>query len=236
VCVLSLPWLMPCVGLISGSALSLAHDAVPRSGEAADLDPRLKNWAAKPGPALRVVDHRSVEARLLVTDAELSVGGASVVKPSGTGLGRGTAGAVEKVAASLMLVDPVTWIAAANGAGSGFVQTSPHGRRRQLTLCDSPFVLLQGDDIRAIHDKSGQLLLARASRARVTIITPDGSFFALAARVHFRAGLAEVILEGNGTVQSGHQHIKAVKSGALIKLNFVTRIVTISDAVNETRF
>ncbi|MCB1278560.1 hypothetical protein [Prosthecobacter sp.] len=215
----------------------MANDAVPRSGEVVDLDPQLKSWAAKPGPELRVIDHGFVHARQFVTDAELAASGGTGLRPSGIGLGRGASAAVEKVASSLMVVDPMTWVVATqDNGGAGFVNSAPHGRRGQLTLCESPFVLLQGDDIRVIREKGGLLLAARASRARVTVITSQGSFFALASRIHFRAGSAEVVLEGNPTIQSGHQHIKGMKPDALMKLNFHTATVTVSGAVSETRY
>ena len=107
---------------------------------------------------------------------------------------------------------------------------------RQLVLCESPFVVLEGQDIRFTRDgKNGPVRIAKAKESTVTVITPDGSFSARATCVHFRGPSQEVLLEHLYNVRSGEQQMfsKAKDFGNLTKLNFVTRTVSFDGPVEN---
>ncbi len=223
-CLLSFPWLTPCVGIWSAAAVNGAHDSITERSEPLTRlpDARLKTWAAKALPKLVVFEHQSIPASLLVADAELAnaKGGRNASRP-GTLVGKGASALVDGLTYTLTWVDPFTWV---SQNSMGMEPTKP---KRRLILCESPFVMLEGETIRYTRDgKTGAVQLAKATDAKVTVITPDGSCFAGARTIHFRAPSSEVLLEQPFSIYTGLQSIRPIKSGSLMKLNFLQRSVS----------
>ncbi len=230
-CLLCIPWLTPCVGIWSSAGVNAAHDSITKRAEPLNRlpDPRLKEWAAKPGPKLKVFENRTVSPNLLVSDEELSFknGGRNAPRP-GTLVGKGASAVVDGVAHTLNWVDPYTLV---TGNSIGLEPTKP---RRRLILCASPFVMLEGEQLRQVRDrKTGGIRLAKADNARLTIITPEGASTARAQRIHYRGPGSEVVLEGGVRLLSGQQNLAPVKTDALVKMNFVERSVTCGSAVKD---
>lgn len=215
VCLVSLPWLAPCsliegvVETVDGVATRVVRGvehATPRSQDYDFLPRNLRRLVTQPGPVLKV-QSGEISPHNLTRDTDFNISGAR-----------------------------------ARHASRPFTLASARDLRQRLVLCEQPYVLLFGENISFIEAPKGAsqtrtLQIACASRvAKITVITPDGTFFGLAERIHFHAPLQEVILEGNPTVQSGHQHIKSDKPDALMRLNFVSRTVTLEGKAKETRF
>jgi len=224
VCLLSFPWLTPCVGIWSALAVNGAHDSVTKRDEPLNRlpDAKLKQWAAKPLPRIAVLAHQPVSDSLLISDAELSGanGGRNASRP-GTLVGKGASALVDGMTYTLTWVDPFTWV---SGNSLGMEPTKP---QRRLVLCESPFVMIEAQDIRFVPDgKTGGVRLAKAASATVTVITPEGSFYARAQTVHYRGPSQEVLLEKPWSVSSGTQRLMPAKSGSLMRLDFVKRGVS----------
>lgn len=230
-CLLSFPWLTPCVGIWSAAAVNGVHDSVTKRYEPLNRlpDAKLKQWAAKPLPRIAILDSQPVPAHLLVTDEELSSakGGRNAPRP-GTLVGKGASALVDGVTYTLTWVDPFTWVS------GNSLDVGPTKPQRRLVLCESPFVMIEAGNIRyAREDKSGAIRLAKASDAKVTVITPDGSYFARAKHIHFRAPMQEVLLEQPWGVYSGTQNLTPTKPGSVMRLNFVKRGVSSPGGVND---
>ncbi len=231
VCLLSFPWLTPCVGIWSAAAVNGAHDSITKRDEPLAHLPtkQLKEWAVKPGPRLRVMEHQSIPRSSLITEAELSdaKGGKEAPRP-GSLVGKGASAAVDGLTYTLTWADPFTW-ATKNSMDMG--PTKPH---RQLILCESTYVLLEGDSIRYTRSgKNGPVLLAHATGATVTVITPDGAYMAGAKDIYFRAPAEEVLLERPYYVRSAQQYLTPSKDDSLMKLNFKNRSVSCSGALTD---
>jgi len=143
-------------------------------------------------------------------------------------------GAVEKAVDFLFRIDPSINM---QGSKPSEPETEP---RKDLVLSTAPFVLLQADRLSFAMDKSKKLpVLAEALTDTMmvngTINTPDGIFFAAASRICYREGVSELILEGNPTVLSGRRQIKTAHPGALMKINFITRTVSVTGRAVETQ-
>lgn len=225
-CLLSFPWLTPCVGIWSATAVNGVHDSITKRDEPLNRlpDPRLKEWAKKPGPKLAVFEHQTIAKSLLVTDEEVSSanGGRNAPRP-GTLVGKGASALVDGVSQSLNWVDPFTL---ATGNSLGVEPTKP---KRRLILCESPFVMLEGEDVRFTREgKNGPVRLAKASNARVTVITPAGSYSANAAYIHYRSAAQQVVLEHSHGVHSGQQSVRPTQPESLMTLNFVKHRVSCS--------
>jgi hypothetical protein len=231
VCVLSCPWLTPCVGIWASAAVNGAHDSITKRDEPLNRlpDPRLKEWAAKPGPKLAVFEHQTISKSLLVTDEEVSSahGGRNAPRP-GTLVGKGASALVDGVSQTLNWVDPFTF---ATGNSLGVEPTKP---KRRLILCESPFVMLEGEDVRFTREgKNGHVRLAKASNARVTVITPAGSHSASAGHIHYRGASQQVVLEHSYGVHNGPQFFRPAQPESLMTLNFVKHRVSCSGAVTD---
>lgn len=230
VCLLSFPWLTPCVGIWSAVVVNVAHDSITRRDEPLARLPtkQLKQWAAKPGPKLTVIENQAISPSLLITAEELSA--AKNAPLPGTFVGKGASAVVDGLSYTLTWIDPFTWVSQ-NSMGM-----EPTKTRRQLTLCESPFVLLEGNSIRFTRsDKNGPVLLAHATGAKVTVITPDGSYFARAENIHFHSSSQEVLLERPFVIYTGPQSLVPEKSGSLMKLNFARRFVSCSGVVIDQK-
>jgi hypothetical protein len=189
--------------------------------------PDLKQWAARPGPMLEVQGGKTIPRSLFIRDDELPKGSPKGKRPS-SGL-RGRAGDLMGMVTSLLAI--------AAGSTPDDKLGSIDDTRRQLAINEFPFVLLQGEDL--VYVKEGKQAwpkLAHASdRSKVTVITPDGTFFGIAQHIYFRSSSSEVILVGDPTVQSGQQHIKGAKPGAIMLLDFAKRRVTVNGPVVEKK-
>ena len=228
-CLLSFPWLTPCVGIWSAAAVNGAHDSITHRDEPLARLPtkQLRQWAAKPGPKLTVIENQTNLRSSLITDTELSAanGGMNAPRP-GTLVGKGASAVVDGLTYTLTWIDPFTWV---SQNSMGMEPTKP---RRQLVLCESPFVLLEGNSIRFTRSgKNGPVLLAHATDARVTVITPDGTFTAQAQDIHFRGPSQEVLLEHPYSIHAGSQNLRPVKTDTLMKLNFMKRSVSCSGII-----
>ena len=143
-------------------------------------------------------------------------------------MGKGASALVDGVTETLIWIDPFTW---ATKNDMNMEATRP---KRQLVLCEAPFVVLQGDDIRYTREgKNGPVRLAKAKNARVTIITPDGRSSASAGFIHYRGPSQEVVLEKDQSLQTRSQYLRPWKSkqGMLMKLDFVNRTVSCDGVV-----
>ena len=231
---LSLPWLTPCVGIWSAAAVNGAHDSISlRNQPLAHLPTnQLKQWATKPGPKLTVIQRQNISRSFLITNDELSPsnGGMNAPQP-GTLVGKGASAVVDGLTYTLTWVDPFTWVSQND---MGMKPTKP---RRQLVLCESPYVLFEGNSIRFTRSgKNGLVLLARATGATVTVITPDGTFTARAQEIHFRGPSQVVLLEQPYSIHSGPQYLRFPKVSSLVKLNFVKRSVSCSETAVDRVF
>lgn len=230
-CLLSLPWLTPCVGLMSSALIDTAHNSVTRRNRPLDSlpDAQLKAWAAKPGPEFSILEKRAIPANARITDAELSDanGGMNAPRP-GTAVGKSASAIVDGMSGTLRLIDPTTWMSdmpKENGANK---------MRRQLVLSESPYVLLQGDRLRfARAGNDGAIILAKAAYASVTVITPDGKFSASANQIHYRSAPQEFLLEGRPRVYSRGQSLAPDKEDDLMTLDIVNCRITCSSTVKE---
>ncbi|MCB1278561.1 hypothetical protein [Prosthecobacter sp.] len=238
--VVSLPWLTPCtlgLGTMASGAINVA--ARPLVSQPLDYlpHPDMKQWAARPGPMLEIQVVRSVPSNLFVRDEDLPKKIAHTAPRPGTGLRGKTGNFIGMVSALLAATDASTRGMIEEGGGNlGVLDEFPgsaHDMRRQLILNEFPFVLLQGTDLTYLgKEKEPWPRIARASKhSKVTVITPDGTYFGLAERIHFRSGSSEVILEGDPTVQSGEQHIKGAKHDAIMRLDFKNRRVIVNGPV-----
>lgn len=230
-CLFSFPWLTPCVGIWSAAAVNGVHDSVTNRAEPLNRlpDPRLKQWAAKELPRLAILPRQPDPAGLIVTDDEVSSanGGRNAAKP-GTLAGKGASALVDGVTYTLTWADPFTWISA------NTLDVEPTKPPRRLVLCESPFVMIEADRMRYVPDgKTGGVRLAKAAEAKVTVITPKGTFSARARQVYFRAPSQEVVLERPWGVYSETQTLLPKKPDALMRLNFVTRGVSSAGGVVE---
>lgn len=244
VCLLAVPWLTPCtlgIGTVGAALVSGASRRVEGDDEVRHRlrDPQLKAWAAKPGPQIKLNQQARIPRGMLVQDDELTAKGRILQVTSKDSVAqKGSTSAMNSVATLLALSDLTTQLVA--GADSNTPLSpwpSKHKKRREILLSNSPYALLQAAEIVYSSNGSQPPKLLRASGgAKLTVITSDGTFFALANRIHLRGEGAEVVLEGNPTVQSGQQHIKAEKPTALMTLNYVTRTVTIEGKARESRF
>ena len=241
-CLLSLPWLMPCtfgIGTMASSAINLA--ARPLATDPLDYlpHPDLKQWAARPGPLLEVQAEKTIPRTLFIRDDELTKNASKAPRPSLSM--RGKAGNIVGFVSKLLAItDATSRVMLEQGNDAQIMDDIPgstEDQRRQLAINEFPFVLLQGEDLVYLkQDQQPWPRIARAStRSKVTVITPDGTFFGIAQRIHFRAGSSEVILEGDPTVQSGQQHIKGTKPDSIMKLDFAKRRVTVNGPVIEKK-
>lgn len=233
VCLLSLPWLTPCVGIWSAAAVNSAHDSISKRDQPMARLPmkQHKEWAAKPGPKLTVMERQNIPRSLLITEAELSDanGGMDAPRP-GNLVGKSASAAVDGLTHTLNWVDPFTWV---TGNSMGVEPTKP---RRRLVLCESPYVLLEGDSIRFKRSgKNGPVLLAHATHAAVTVITSEGPVTAKAKNIHYRGPSLEVLLDHPYVVSSGSENLMPTKNNSFMKLNFKMGTVSCSGAVEGAR-
>ena len=68
-CLLSFPWLTPCVGIWSAAAVNGVHDSATKRDEPLNRlpDAKLRQWAAKLLPRIAVFEHQNIPKSLLVT-------------------------------------------------------------------------------------------------------------------------------------------------------------------------
>jgi hypothetical protein len=239
----SLPWLTPCtfgLGTIASATVNMA--ARPLAAQPLDYlpHPDLKQWAARPGPMLEVLSGKVIPRSLLIREEELARGSHKAPRP-GSNM-RNRAGNFVALISTLLAISDAASRGMLEEAGSDThllddMPGSVEDQRRQLALCEFPFVLLQGAELNYLpQDKQPWPRIALASnRSKVTVITPDGTFIGIAQRIHFRSNSSEVILEGDPTVQSGQQHIKGARPDAIMKLEFAKRRVTVNGPVIEKK-
>ena len=232
-CLLSFPWLTPCVGIWSAAAVDGTHNAVTHRDDPMSRLPtaQLKKWAAKEGPKLEVYQNQPIPPGMAITDTELSTanGGRTAPRP-GTLVGKGASAVVDGLTYTLSWVDPFTWIS------NDSWRIKPSTPQRQLILREAPFVLLQGDEIRYIREgKDGPVRLAKAKNATLRIITPDGSYRIHAAAVHYHGPADEVLLEQPGGIYRSTQTLGPRNHDSWIRLNFVKRTVSCSGKLTDWR-
>lgn len=233
-CLLSFPWLTPCVGLMSSAMVDVAHDSISNRNRPLERlsNAQLKAWAEKPGPKLRVIQNTTLPPHRLIKDEELSAakGGREAPLP-GSVVEKSASGLVDGVATTLALADPITW---ASGFSGDMLPARPS---RHLVLSETPFVLLEGRDLRLTRaGKNGPILLAKATYATVTIITPDGKTTANATHIHFDSTTNEIVLEGSwSSVESGGQRYSPKNKDELMTLNWSKRRVSCSGTVDTDR-
>ncbi|WP_395750060.1 hypothetical protein [Prosthecobacter sp.] len=204
-CLLATPWLTPCVGIWSAMAVDGTHNAVTHRDERYFRlsEKPLKEWAAKSPPKLKVRENQPIPAAMWIADAELSSanGGRNAPRP-GTMVGKGASAAVDGLASTLAWVDPVTWILPDEW------RQKPSTPYRRLVLRGSPFVMMEADEIRYTSEgKDGPVLLARATNAWVSVITPAGSYSFHADSVHYRAPTDELLLRAGEWFQIQHHQL-----------------------------
>jgi hypothetical protein len=122
----------------------------------------------------------------------------------------------------------------ASFGGSG----SDRDKRRQLVLSESPFVILQGEEVwfRFAADKKTVATALATGRAKVTVITPEGTYFAIARKVHWHGSDQPLVLEGNPYVQTGSQALSVERADELVALDVKTRTLNASGPVKALHF
>jgi hypothetical protein len=218
-CALSFPWLTPCVGIWASAAVNGAHDSITKRNAPLNHlpDTRLKEWAEKPLPQIAILPRQEDSTALLVSDEEVSPkrGGKDAPKP-GTIIGKGASALVDGVTYTLTWADPFTWV---SGNTLGMEPTKP---RRRLVVSESPFVMIEAHEIRYVSErKTGNVRLAKASNAKVTVITPDGAFTAHAGNIHYRGPSQEMLLEQPCRAYSETQNLSPAGPDSFMRLNFV---------------
>lgn len=235
VCLLSVPWLTPCVGIWSAAAVSGVHDAVAKPHDVIARLPGddLKKWAANPPPKLTLLTHRTISSSEFVREDEVDAAhGGSAVPPPGTLAGRGTSMVVKGVAETLTWVDPFTWMT------QNAMDPTPDAPQRHVVLCESPYVVLSGLDIRVLREgKNGRILLARARSGTVHVITPQHALVMRGGVIHFRAPNHHLVIEQPTTAHIGADDIAFGRGDAVAKLDFSTwRLECRGDAKIEPSF
>lgn len=74
--------------------------------------------------------------------------------------------------------------------------------------------------------------MAKAKKANVTIITPNGKTTASATQIHYDSTNTEIVLKGGPSVKSGGQRHLPDKRDDLMTLNWSKRRVSCSRAVD----
>lgn len=222
VCLLSVPWLTPCVGVLGGAVIHGVHKAVQGRDDVLDRLPndRLRQWAAKPARSLVVVEKVPVPARDLVSEEDVSSarGGRSVASP-GNLLGKGLSAVANGLATTLVAADPLVLGHADDGVVIDQVRKRP-----SIVLCEQPFVFLDAEKIRVTREeKNGLLEMVRATGGIVRVITADGTITAHAGEVHFRSGTDYVVLEHPRGVRTAGGYVRPAASGAMMRLHFSAR-------------
>lgn len=229
----SLPWLTPCVGIWSAAAVDGVHNSITKRDEPLTHLPtkQLKHWAARPGPTLTIIENQFISPDLRVSDDRF--GHRKNAPHPGTLVGKGASAIVDGITETLIWVDPFTWV---SQNSMGMSATRP---LRQLVICESPFVMLEGQDICYYrHGKSLQIADAKVTNGTVTVITPEGRFSGRAGCIHYRGPSNQVLLEQPYGISSDKQRFypAKMKSGVLMKLDFVKRIVTCNGPVTSQLF
>ena len=229
---------------LSPAELSKAAAASARTSLGHLPSEQLRAWAAKPGPMLAVEENRGIPSEGMLQEVELA--DAKLAAPPKGSVGDGLA----KVGAGVSgLVLGTALIGLFAGAGmSGAVPGEPNVKfaygggpnketRAHLVLSESPFVILLGEEV--LYHAEGnpeQVTKACASKhAKVMVITPEGSYFALARRIHYRRNSKLIVLEGEPMVQSGPQSIQTAKPDAVMTLNVATKTVGVSGTAKRGR-
>ncbi|WP_395736223.1 hypothetical protein [Prosthecobacter sp.] len=231
-CLLSFPWLTPCVGIWGAMAVDGTHNAVThRDRDKLKLPtPQLEAWSEKKQPKLTVSENQTVPASMRIEDAELAwtQGGRNAPRP-GTLVGKGASAAVDGLTYTLAWVDPVTWVV------DDPWRVKPSTPRRQLVLCQSPYVVLQAQSLRFTREgKTGPVRLAKAKRALVTVITPGGSYSIWATEIHYRSPSQEMLLVGTGQIFTPQMKvIEPAKVDSSVKLNFVKHTLAFDGKLKE---
>ncbi len=238
-CLLSFPWLTPCVGIWSAAIVDGAHNKVTHNRAADTRLPseQLKAWERKDAPKLKVRENQPIPASMWISDAELSSanGGRNATRP-GTLVGKGASAVVDGLTYTLAWVDPVTWIV------DDSWRMKPSTPRRRLVLRESPFVLVESNEIRYTREgKDGPVRLARAQNAWITVISPAGSYEFHAESVHYRAPADELLLKPAHRFQIqrkemfGTQSLEPAAGGQVtwMKLDFVKGILSCAGKVKN---
>ncbi|MBB5030870.1 hypothetical protein [Prosthecobacter vanneervenii] len=227
VCLLSFPWLTPCgTGVIAAAGISGTRNAFTRGSEPEARLPtrQLRGWASRPASPFSVISSQPVPLSRLIGDEELvkASGGQDAPYP-GSLVGKGASALVDGVAGVFLAIDPLGW------SDEDIKLDMNQFRRRQLVLCESPYVVLQGTDLRFTRDgKKGPVRLAKAKYAVVSVITEEGSYSAAAKVIHYRGPSEELILETPYRLFSGYKNrLKLpVPAGTKITLNYVKRTLS----------
>jgi hypothetical protein len=243
-CLLSLPWLMPCV--LGG----LSAMAVRRTGRVLfgkpDSDLRFSDQVGQnqqalafSDRALKVCENQLITRTLLITAEELQKIEGMDVSHRGLSFRERSAASFEAVASALEEAD-------GTGSVSGRshdVQTRDFNTvRHKVVLSSAPFVMLEADELRHVRrgkEKHPVMALAATNtglQANATIITSGGNYFATARRIHFRGPSPEIVLEGNPVVQFGRRQVKPARLGTLMKFNFITHEVSVGGRAVESKF
>lgn len=231
---LTVPFLTPCtlgVGTGAAALVDKMSDGLSSNNAYAHLPNKdLREWAVRPGPSFKVYEHVAMGQEALVTDDELK---GALIAPRPARLGNAARTAANGLSGLLAVTDLMT--AAMAQDFTGLPSASRGEDRCQLVLCEKPFILLQGLDL--VYRADGnpkQVVVARASKcARITVITPDGSFFALANRIHYDHTRSEILLEGQPSLHSGDQWIKSAHLHGWMKLDVSHKSVALNGAAAE---
>lgn len=243
-CLLSLPWLTPCV-LGSLSAMAVRGTGRVLFGKpssdlrVSDQVPQNNGIVAASEQALKVRENQTIPPSLLITAEELQKTGGLNASRSGLSFRERSAANFEAVARALEEADGTGSVR----SGGTYAQTKEfNGVRHKLILRGEPFVLLEADELRHVRrgkEKYPTLALATTNTgmlANATIITSGGNYFATARRIHFRGSSPEIVLEGNPVLQFARRQVKPARPGSLMKFNFITHEVSVGGRAVESRF
>ncbi len=234
---LTVPFLTPCtLGVGTGAAVlvdKMSGRLTSNSAYAHLPNKDLRDWAARPGPPLKVYEHVVMGQEVLVTDDELK---GALIAPKPTTRLRSAAQTAANGLSGLLAAADFSMLFMLSGEDYSILpEDRQRDDRRQLVLCERPFILLQGLDLVYRADGNPKhVVVARASKcARITVITPEGSYFALANRIHYDHTRSEILLEGQPSLHSGNQWTKSAHLNGWMKLNVGHKSVAINGSAAE---
>ena len=90
---------------------------------------------------------------------------------------------------------------------------------RCLVISNSPYIEISAPNLK-YSTRGGRPDLALASGgARITVITPKGSYFAMASKLHYRVSSNAVILEGSPLIKTGTRYYATKSQGTLLRID-----------------
>ena len=232
---LAVPFLSPCGHslILAGVDIGVPNDVVIRLGDKSQPPKELRKWAAIPLPASEVMIDSRLSRASLVTEADL---GSDARQASHRGAHEVNAfGLVHDALLLAALTDPIGMSLMANSSSNSttgeksITNAAPHeaftsrsnssDRKRCLVISSSPYIEISAPNLK-YTTMAGKPTLALASGgARITVITPQGSYYAISSKLHYRASDNAVILEGSPLIKTGTRYYAAKTQTTLLRID-----------------